>query len=479
MLARMLAATRSLRFRLMLWNAGVVAVTALLVLIGLREGVRRALIHELDAVLVEDLKEVQLILKAAPSPYDPTVKAELNRKAIGHKAHDWFVRYLDARDKALWSSKNSPDPLIPPEGPEGKPFGSLNYRLAYVRLPEPIRDVAGIRIGASTDMINEDVKRLDQVVGIAVTVVLVVAPLCGYWLADRSLRPVADIIDTAARLRPNRLDERLPNLHAGDELDRLAVTINGLLDRIAAHLRERRDFLANSAHELRSPLAAIRSTVEVALQSGRISPADEETMAVVIDQCTSLEHLVNQLLLIAETEAERLTVRREEVPLDKLVSNAADMFDAAAELKSVTLSVGPLPPTTVHGNRNHLRQVVNNLLDNAVKFTGEGGNVHVTLTRRDGSRTAALTVEDTGPGISPEDLPKVFDRFFRADRARQRVGRGTGLGLSICKAVVEAHGGTITVASTLGQGTTFTVTLPTVEPSSRATAEPGYAAAGA
>lgn len=458
-LSRLRAGTKTLRFRLMLWNAGVVLVTALLVLFGLREGVRRALIHELDVILREDLDEVQLALSAAPSADDPRLLAELNRKASGHKAHRWYVRFLDGRGNTVWLSRNGPVPMIPADRPyDRQPFGSERYRLIHDRLEQPRGKVVAVRIGASTELIDQDIARLDRPVAIAVAVVLVAAPLCGYWLAGRSLRPVRGIIDTAARLRPDRLNERLPFRGSGDELDRLAATVNRLLDRIAEHLAERRDFLANSAHELRSPLAAIRSTVEVALQSGRISPDDEETFAVVIDQCRSLEHLVNQLLLLAETEAEKLLDRTEEVRLDRLVATAADMFSAAADLKGVTLSAGRLPAALVRGNRNHLRQVVNNLLDNAVKFTPPGGRVTVDLAL--GDDEATLTVADAGVGIPEQDLPHIFDRFFRGDRSRRRDGSGTGLGLSICRNVVAAHGGTINIQSVIGRGTSVAVTLP-------------------
>lgn len=448
----------------MLWNAGVVIFTALIVLFGLREGVRRALVHELDVILTEDLREVQLGIAAVESPDDRGLREELNRKATGHQAHRWFARLLRADGSTYWSSTNAPQTVEEARGPEGTPFGSPRFRLVETHLRQPRGEVVGIRVGASTDMIDADVARLDRLVGVAVGVVLLAAPLCGYWLAGRALKPVSDIINSATRLRPLILKERLPNRQTGDELDKLAATINGLLDRIAEHLRARRDFLANSAHELRSPLAAVRSTVEVALQSGRMSSEDEEILAVVIDQCRSLEQLVNQLLLIAETEAERLSVRREEVAFDQLVATAVDMFSAAAELHDVRLVVaGELPEVIVHGNRNHFRQIINNLLDNAIKFTPIGGQVTVSLRIDERNRNAVLTVADTGVGLAAEDLPRVFDRFFRADRARQRDVRGTGLGLAICQAAVTAHGGTITAQSKLGEGMVFTVTLPSAD----------------
>ncbi len=203
----------------------------------------------------------------------------------------------------------------------------------------------------------------------------------------------------------------------------------------------------------------MRSTVEVSLQSGKITREDEETFTVIIDQCRSLEYLVNQLLILAESEAEQFIERSEEVSLDRLVAMSGDMFSAAAETKGVTLRIEELAPATIHGNRNHLRQVVNNLLDNALKFTAEGGDIAVSL-RHSNDGSAVLTVADTGPGIAAEDVPHVFDRFFRGDRSRHRDGRGTGLGLSICRAVVAAHGGTIAIESDVRTGTVVRVILP-------------------
>lgn len=448
----------------MLWNVVVVLVTALVVLFGLRESVRRALVHELDAILIEDLKEVRLGLAASSASVDQQLLRELDRKAAGHQAHRWFVRLLDAQGETLWASLNEPTPAPSIDGPEGVPFGSGRYRLVQDRLRQPRGSVAMVQAGASTDLLESDIERIDRLVAIVVAVVIVLAPLCGYWLAGRALRPVADIIETASRLRPTLLEERLPDRGTGDELDRLARTINRLLDRIAVYLGERRDLLANSAHELRSPLAAMRSMVEVTLQSGRLTPEDEEALAIVTEESQSMERLVNQLLLLAETEAEGLIDRTETVPLDELVTSASEMFSAAAELKGISFERGEFPPVFVRGNRSYLRQVINNLLDNAVKFTPPDGTIIVSLGHNIRARAARLRVQNSGEGIAQEDLPYVFDRFFRVDRSRQRQGQGTGLGLSICQTIVIAHGGSITAESEVGVATTVSVTLPVVDP---------------
>jgi signal transduction histidine kinase len=296
-------------------------------------------------------------------------------------------------------------------------------------------------------------------------------------LAGRTTRILADLIHTTDRLRPSELKERLPIRGTGDELDALARTINGLLDRIGDYLQQKHDFLANAAHELRTPLAAIRSSVEVAA-SGKPSEREfRELLDEVIEQCSALQSLVNQLLLLAESDADRLLTSAEPVSLDELVGRAIDMFQGVAEFHGIELVANRLLPIAVIGNRHRLRQVLNNLLDNAIKFTaarsGDSppaggqqpagtGRIDVRLVRDDQRQVAVLRVADNGIGIASESLPKVFDRFYRADRSRQREGGpgGSGLGLSICQAIVAAHHGTIGVTSEPGRGTTFTITLP-------------------
>jgi signal transduction histidine kinase len=293
------------------------------------------------------------------------------------------------------------------------------------------------------------------------------------------------MISSAARLRPARLSERLPRRGTGDELDQLAHTFNALLDRIGAYWQAKQDFLADAAHELRTPLAAIRSSAEVALGHERTPEEYRELLADVLAESESLEVLVNQLLLLSAADADRLEVESQLVALDDLVRRAADMFQGVAESQGVRLDVSAPQEVLVRGNRHHLRQVVNNLIDNALKYTiakqgrrGDAGEampgnptdrregalprVSVTLERREDPRQAVLTVADEGIGIAPDHLPRIFDRFFRADPARMREGGlgGTGLGLSICHAVVTAHRGQISADSRVGQGSTFIVALP-------------------
>ncbi|MBD3675721.1 MAG: HAMP domain-containing protein [Planctomycetaceae bacterium] len=460
-------ASRTIRFRLMLWNAFVVLLTAFAVLIGIRAGVSYNLLHALDEILLEDMEEIRLAIEPElPFPISDTLMNQLDRKAIGHVHHHWFVQILDVRGDEIYSSVKAPD--LHPEVQQIRdlrPFSSDGYRLVQLHLTNEKRELVTVRIGASLEFHKADMARIDRLFATVAGIVLIVAPLFGYWLAGRAINPLADIIETTARLRPSQLEERLPIRNTGDELDKLSETVNGLLNRIADHLEQKHDFLANSAHELRTPIAAIRSSVEVALERERSAEDYQELLIEVIEECGSLEILVNQLLLLAETETDRITNEGDAVPFHELVERAVDMFQGVADSHDINLTFEKEGDAYVDGYAHHLRQLINNLLDNAFKFTPAGGHISVTLHSNRESNTCHLTVSDSGRGIPPEDLPHVFERFFRGDRSRAHANetRGTGLGLSICQAVVLEHGGQIDVESRLGTGTTFKVTLPIVK----------------
>lgn len=467
---------RSLRTRLMLWNAGAVAATGLLVLLAVRTGVQKRLISEMDEVLREDLKEITLHFEGNQAYNWTTFTEELDRKAEGHELLRWFVQFYDDQDQSGWSSNNTPK-LPPPtaEEKQRKSFTVNDYRLSYGALTPPLKEGAYVVVGCQ-DYVSRDMATIDRLVFFTGLIVLLISPLVGHLLTGRVIRPLAQMIQTTSRLHPGEVSERLPIRGTGDELDSLAHTINGLLDRISTYLKQEHDFLANAAHDLRTPLAAIRSSVEVALGVERSDEEYREILGLVIEQCSSLQTLVNQLLLLAETDADRLQPDIEPVQLDQVVSQVVAMFEGVADDHGIELRMAELDPLSVPGNRHHLRQVVSNLLDNAIKFTAarsgsepcdpadtsHQGCIQIALVRDEQAGMARLQVQDNGIGISPEDQPQIFDRFFRADKARVRdgVAGGTGLGLSICRAIVESHGGEISVESKPGEGATFVVSLP-------------------
>jgi heavy metal sensor kinase len=455
----------TLRFRLTFWNTVVFLVLIGGTLWGVREGVRWTLLNELDDSLVRDVELVKDTIDRSGLNW-VDLAAELDPKVESNSKLGWFVRIFSATGDLLWTSEGAPEFSVPPSRAV-KPgaYDRGNYRLLQQAIPAGKRTPPLIvRVGVYRDRVDEDIWRLTEWMLTAFAFILVVAPLSGYWLAGRATRPLATILHTTARLHPDNLSERLPLRGTGDELDQLSATLNGMLDRLAAHLEQQRTFVANAAHELRSPLAAMRTALEVALERNR-SPAEyRELFGDLIEECTGLGNLINHLLLLAEGDAGLLHADGE-VRLDEVVCRAVDMFQGIAEQRGVSLQVRAPAPVMVRGNRVHLREVIHNLLDNALKFTPEGGEVSVEVNAPPGSRQMQLLVRDTGAGIPPEDLPNVFERFYRADKSRQRnqpIG-GSGLGLSICKAIVQAYGGQISLASTVGKGTSVTVSLPAGE----------------
>lgn len=466
---------RTLRFRLMLWNALAVVLTGIGILLCVREGVRYTLLRELDQVLKEDLQEISLGFQEKSRVNWDVLREELDRKARGHKFHGWFVRFYDDEGQPTWSSASTPSVSnLDTVGSEGA--SREGYRILRKTLTDGGELASSVIVGSSQDSINLYMTRIDELVVAVMLGVMLAAPLGGYLLAGRATQPLAEMIATTEKLHPSQLNERLEIRGTGDELDALAKTVNHLLDRIGDYLRQKHDFLANAAHELRTPLAAIRSTVEVALAGDRSVHEYQELLGEVIDECSSLELLVNQLLMLAESDADRLKLYSDRVALDKLLDSVVEMFRGVAEFKGLRLRASPFPPVAVAGNRNSLRQVVNNLLDNAIKFTSQhygsdhaqsngdshtAGEIFVELERDDERNEARIRISDNGPGMSAEHLPLIFERFYRVDKARTREGAGgSGLGLSICRAIIDAHSGMIAVESVPGKGTTFTITLP-------------------
>jgi heavy metal sensor kinase len=455
-------AARTIRFRLMIWNAAVVVVTAGLTLVGMQIGVRQALLHEVDTFLLDDLDALTESVLADADSFTPQSRKR-SPSWLQRHGHGRFVTLLDRQGNFLWASDDQPMDL-PPEMPLTN-FGPAyigEYRVAQ----RAVNDDAGrpllVRVGIPRTVLDEDISRVDFLAMEVATIALVISLPLGYWLARRVVRVLGDMTQRTGDLRPMQLDERLPIRGTGDELDQLATTINGLLDRIASYLSRREDFVANAAHELRTPVAAIRSTAEVALGAPRSQGDYEQFLEDVIEECATLEYLVNQLLLLAEGDAQRLRVHWQQLAFDEIVTQCCDMFEALAETLQLELHVETIPTTVAGGNRHHLRQVLNNLLDNAIKFTPPGGRIDVRLWHDHDLQQAVLTVSNTGPGVDPEGISRIFDRFYQADKARHRdqARRGTGLGLSICKTIVEAHGGTIMAESVPDQLTTFTVRLP-------------------
>jgi heavy metal sensor kinase len=460
--ARISQTVRSLSFRLTTWNTLVVVLVAVAGLFIAREGLRITLLQETDGILGDEAAE--LVLAAEESPDLAALIEVLERKSESHAQHRWFFDLIDERENVVWQSGNVPAAVsgVKPDGVASGIVAVEGSRFAQRRLRGKHLPGYWIRVGTPTDFIDVDVDRITRYMILAAVVVTLLSPLGGYMLARRAVAPLREIIAGTRRLRPSNFDDRLPLRNTGDELDQLSAEINDFLDQIADHLQRQHDFLANAAHELRSPLTAIQSSLDVAISRHRSAEEYEELLPTVIDECARLTTLVNQLLVLAENDAKANSGRHQLVRFDDAVRKSVEMFSGVAEENSLRLEADIEDGVLVEGHLPHLRQVVANLLDNAVKFTPVGGLIKVSLRTDAATRSVVFSVRDTGVGIPPEDLPRIFDRFYRGDKSHQHVeGKyGSGLGLSICRSIAAVHDGRIDVESELGKGTCFTVVLP-------------------
>lgn len=280
----------------------------------------------------------------------------------------------------------------------------------------------------------------------------------GWFLMRRTLAPVAAVTDAAERVHSGNLSERLPQTSNGDELDRLAGVLNAMLARLDGSFSRIREFTLHASHELKTPLTIMRGDVEQLLDRTQCTAEQREILTGHLDEIQRLAQIVDNLALLAKADAGLVTLEHEEVRLDDLVREAFDDAGVLGARLGLKVELGSCERITVRGDRHRLRQVLLNLVDNAVKYNEPKGTVTLDL-RRDGEQ-AVVTVTNTGSGIAPEQLPRVFDRFFRGDAARRIRADGCGLGLSIAHWVITAHGGLIRLASDPNGPTTVTVKLP-------------------
>jgi len=290
---------------------------------------------------------------------------------------------------------------------------------------------------------------------------VVLAGVGGWFLAGRTLKPVDRITDIARGIGESDLSRRI-DVVSDDELGRLAATLNGMIARLEdAFLKERR-FVADASHELRTPLAVLQAETSLALEKPRDQESYRSSLETVAQEVAYMSDIVGKLLVLARSDAGNELLNVQDVDLAELLSELGQDVEALAREKGLTLRMGALEAVAVKGDRVRLRQLFLNILDNALRYTPAGGTISASVVRRDDQAVAAIG--DTGIGIPADQLPFIFDRFYRVDRVRTDGEGGTGLGLSIATSIARMHGGTIQVESEAGAGTTFRVLLPVAGP---------------
>ncbi len=319
-----------------------------------------------------------------------------------------------------------------------------------------------LQVGVPLAPVEAALRRYRDLLLWSVPAALFVAGFAFWWLSVLALRPLALVAAAAARIDVTTLDLRLPVRGAGDELDHVAGAFNETLSRLDHAVGEMRQFSAALAHELRTPLAALRGQIELALRDARSSPVQRDAFGSQLEEIDRLTRLIDQILTLARAESGQIRIAMAPVDLGDLAVSIVDQLEPVAAAKSVALRVEPregsVSPAVVEGDAGWLERLLLNLLDNAIKYTSAGGEIVVRVTRE--ALSVRVAVQDTGAGLSPEDARHVFDRFFRADPARSSSAAGAGLGLSLVQWIARQHHGSVAVQSQLDRGTTFTVTLP-------------------
>lgn len=378
---------------------------------------------------------------------------------------NYFIQIADLKGQVVYRSENlQPDSLpvfakiteVEASSDERK-FIAIQYDNQELRLFATRTKFAQISIGYTVVEIQETLNNLFFYLMIAFPVVLIISTIGGWFLAKVSLNPIDDITRSAQEITAHNLSQRLPIPPTNDEIARLTATLNQMIERLEASFIQIRQFTSDASHELRTPLAILMGELEVALRSPKTNDQLTDILSSSLEEVTRLSKVVKNLLEISRAESGQVKIDMESVNISHLLKDICEDVELLAEEKSQSLETKIESGLIITGDAVRLHQAFLNVLDNAVKYTPEKGSILVRLIRE--NKWAILRVSDTGVGIPEHDVPHIFDRFYRVDKARSQDVQGNGLGLAIVKWIVEAHHGTIMAESTVGKGTIFTIRL--------------------
>ncbi len=459
----------SIRWRLTILYLVLLISALLLFSAGTYLATRRALMENYDEVLGD-----RATLVAQAIDIDDGIP-ELKQEVLlsGHRADDYFTR-LYAINGILVFDDTTGGPYVPDIPAAITAALAREKSLTEVRSgADTLRvatfpiihdgQIAGVlQVGVSLQDVEGTLRTLLIVLLVMIPATVMLASGGGLFLANRALAPIDAITRTAQRISAENLSGRIGLLGPDDEVGRLARTFDTMLARLEEAFHRQRQFAADASHELRTPLTAIIGQIDVALSWPESAESLHATLESVREQAQRLARLANNLLFLARADAPAVVRAVEPVDLSALLPAIVTQVQPLAAQRQQTIVLPALPPRVVHGNEDQLIRLLLNLLDNAIRYTPPGGRIGLDCTDEHGN--IRISVRDSGPGIAPEHLPRVFDRFYRVDRGRSRAQGGSGLGLAIAQSIAQLHGGQIVVESAVGRGSTFTVILPVARP---------------
>jgi two-component system heavy metal sensor histidine kinase CusS len=445
----------SLAFRLTLWYAGS-AFALLLVATGyLYWALASQLEHEDDAWLAAKAADVRHLIETRQGD-EAAIRREVSTET-GRREERIFVRVGTIETPGM--AEILPVELFPPPGNvrDYQTSAGRVFKLRSDAVPGTEQVVqAAIDRSEDAEVVEEYRRQLVYVLALG----LLACAAGGYWIARRGVRPVEAVAATAQRISPAHLNERIDLAGLPRELRDLANTFNAMLDRLADAFERLSQFSADIAHELRTPVQNLRGEVEVVLSRSRTPDEYRDTLGSCLEEASRLARLIDSLLFLARAENPKTALPREPLDAGAELATVAAFFEATASEAGVTLKVDTPEGAVVHADRTLFQRAVGNLVTNALAHTPSGGSV--TLRAIQDANGMRVDVQDTGSGIAPEDLPYVFDRFFRVEKARTSTSGRVGLGLAIVKGIMEAHGGAVSATSTPGAGTTITLHFPSL-----------------
>jgi heavy metal sensor kinase len=462
--------TRSIRFRLAAWH--VVLFTAVFAVLGglLYATVRKYLDDTLLETQTRRARQIaETLLANVPRTGEDYVGGEI-RSLYAPELGNRFIRVTRGNGTVLYVSgppnDQSFDPYkVPPAAGKSAEFARLekledgrSLLIAAFRAATTGGGSYLVEVGTSAEPVDRFARHLLALLALGLPVVVAVAAAGGYVLSRRALKPVERIAGKAEMITQHNLSERLPVARTGDELERLSVALNLMITRLDDAFINSKRFVADASHELRTPLTVIQGELE-SLAADTSLPADlRDRVGSTLEEVERLGAIVRKLFALSRLDAGEAQQEWAKLDLAALVGATSDQMLLLAEDKHIKVTRETDTPVFVMGDRARLKQVVVNLLDNAVKYTHPGGSVHLRVYAK--ARDGCVDVADTGVGIPAEAVPLVFERFFRVDRDRASGEGGAGLGLSIVKSICVAHGGRVEAESTLGSGSLFRVILP-------------------
>lgn len=461
---------RSIRFRLIIWYAGLLGLLFIFLSTAGYFGFSHYLRQSLEKTLAKRAKQIGLTLLEQND--DASIVDDIN-KHYAPEINDRFLRITREDGKPIYISGLPKDGSFDPshlpllgsfvEQPFLRSENTLGSgRLIVYTLPFKASDERKflVEVGVSSKQIDEPLHGLLVTLALGLPIVITIAIGGGYLLIRRSLLLVDEIAQTAERITIGNLNERLPIAKTGDELERLSVSLNNMINHLAEMHQHINRFSADASHELRTPLTILQCDLEAIMQKRNLSPEVSEAIGSAMAETQRLAKIVDGLLAVARLDAGEAIIELTRLDIASLTLTVVEQMRLLAEDKDIELTCDANERVMIEGDSGRLKQIVVNLLDNAIKYTPSGGSIKVIVTTDNGK--AILKVLDTGMGISADALPHIFERFYRADKARSRELGGAGLGLSIVKSICAAHSGHIEVQSTEGQSTCFQITLPLV-----------------